>query len=145
MTCYAVFYVLHGKSYYLAPVYPMLLAAGAVVIEFALDRPETGQPRMQWLKPVVAIILIASGAHLLPIVVPVLSPRSLSRLHQNSTLPNCRLPSTRTQLRHFRSGIRISLDGKKSRTKPRSPGIESQSRNETIAASSAGLRTGRGN
>jgi len=74
VTCYAVFYVLHGKSYYLAPVYPMLLAAGAVVIEFALDRPETGKPRMQWLKPVIAIILIASGAHLLPIVVPVFSP-----------------------------------------------------------------------
>src|SRR5271169_2634099 len=33
LVCYAVFFVLHGKSYYLAPVYPMLLAAGAVVIE----------------------------------------------------------------------------------------------------------------
>jgi hypothetical protein len=74
LVCYAVFYVLHGKNYYLAPVYPMLLAAGAVLIEFALDRPETRRPRLQWLKPVIAIILIASGSHLLPIVVPVLSP-----------------------------------------------------------------------
>jgi hypothetical protein len=32
LVCYAVFFVLHGKIYYLAPVYPMLLAAGAVVI-----------------------------------------------------------------------------------------------------------------
>ena len=30
LVCYAVFFVLHGKNYYLGPVYPMLLAAGAV-------------------------------------------------------------------------------------------------------------------
>src|SRR3984893_9655001 len=35
LVCYTVFFVLHGKSYYLAPIYPMLLAAGAVVIETA--------------------------------------------------------------------------------------------------------------
>src|SRR5271169_3349816 len=29
LVCYTVFFVLHGKSYYLAPIYPMLLAAGA--------------------------------------------------------------------------------------------------------------------
>ncbi len=38
LVCFAVFFLLHGKSYYLAPVYPMLLAAGAVVIESAIDR-----------------------------------------------------------------------------------------------------------
>ncbi|HKI26999.1 MAG TPA: glycosyltransferase family 39 protein [Candidatus Sulfotelmatobacter sp.] len=37
LVCYAVFYILHGKMYYLAPVYPMLMAAGAVMIETALD------------------------------------------------------------------------------------------------------------
>ena len=30
---YTVFFVLHGKNYYLAPVYPMLMAAGAVMLE----------------------------------------------------------------------------------------------------------------
>ncbi|HME36679.1 MAG TPA: glycosyltransferase family 39 protein [Candidatus Sulfotelmatobacter sp.] len=83
LVCYAVFFVLHGKSYYLAPVYPMLLAAGAVVIESAIDgraegradaRPESGQRRLQWLKPVIAVVLIANGVYLAPIVVPVLSP-----------------------------------------------------------------------
>ena len=33
LVCYTVFFVLHGKNYYLAPVYPMLFAAGAVMIE----------------------------------------------------------------------------------------------------------------
>jgi hypothetical protein len=85
LVCYAVFFVLHGKNYYLAPVYPMLLAAGAVVLESALDRPETGQARLQWLKPVIVIVLLASGAHLTPVVVPVLSPDKF--LEYAKTLP----------------------------------------------------------
>jgi dolichyl-phosphate-mannose-protein mannosyltransferase len=71
LVCYAVFFALHGKSYYLAPAYPMLLAAGAVVIESAVDRG-----RRQWLKPVIAAILLSVGALLAPVVVPVLSPES---------------------------------------------------------------------
>src|SRR6266567_2508120 len=48
LVCYSVFFVLHGKNYYLAPIYPMVLAAGAVVLESALDRP-----RRAWLKPAI--------------------------------------------------------------------------------------------
>jgi 4-amino-4-deoxy-L-arabinose transferase-like glycosyltransferase len=97
LVCYTAFFVLHGKSYYLSPVYPMLLAAGAVVIEGAIDgwadartklqadarrtdvrstnaRPEGGRRRLQWLKPVIIVALIADGVYLSPIVIPVLSP-----------------------------------------------------------------------
>ena len=84
LTCFTVFFVLHGKNYYLAPIYPMLLAAGAVVIESAIegrkiDGPETasleaGRHRRAWLKPAIVILLLAAGAHLAPVVVPVLSP-----------------------------------------------------------------------
>jgi hypothetical protein len=84
LVCYTVFFVLHGKSYYLAPVYPMLLAAGAVVIESAIDGKGIGNSEMnnrqnvrtgrQWLKPAIALILLANGAYLAPVVVPVLSP-----------------------------------------------------------------------
>jgi len=77
---YAIFFVLHGKNYYLTPVYPMLLAAGAVVIEVGISRP-----RLTWLKPVIAIVLIASGVHLAPVVVPVLSPEHF--LAYAKTLP----------------------------------------------------------
>ena len=69
VVCYAALFVLHGKSYYLAPVYPMLLAAGAVVVDFALDRRST-----VWLKPAIAIVLLASGARLAPVTVPVFLP-----------------------------------------------------------------------
>jgi hypothetical protein len=69
VVCYTVFFLLHGKNYYLAPIYPMLLAAGAMVMESALTRPRVG-----WLKPAIVVILLASGVHLAPIVIPVLSP-----------------------------------------------------------------------
>ena len=69
LVCYGVFFFLHGKNYYLAPIYPMLLAAGAVIIESALARPRWG-----WLKPTVVAILILHGIYLIPITVPVLSP-----------------------------------------------------------------------
>jgi hypothetical protein len=69
LVCYAALFTLHGKNYYLAPIYPMLLAAGAVVVDFAFDRPATA-----WLKAAIAIVLLGDGAHLLPVTVPVLSP-----------------------------------------------------------------------
>jgi hypothetical protein len=83
LVCYAVFFVLHGKSYYLAPVYPMLLAAGAVVIEGAIDGrasartdvpAQSWRRRLQWLKPVIVVVLLANGVYLSPIVIPILSP-----------------------------------------------------------------------
>jgi Dolichyl-phosphate-mannose-protein mannosyltransferase len=89
LTCFTVFFVLHGKNYYLAPIYPMLLAAGAVAIESAIDRrsfdhqgidrqkdavPKNAHPGRSWTKPALVIALLATGAHLTPVVVPVLSP-----------------------------------------------------------------------
>lgn len=69
LVCYAIFFGLHGKVYYISPIYPMLLAAGAVVFEAALSRRSVA-----WLKPVIAVVLVAGGARIAPMVVPVLSP-----------------------------------------------------------------------
>jgi hypothetical protein len=90
LVCFTIFFVLHGKNYYLAPVYPMLLAAGAVVIGSVIDGKRNGDqenihPRLAWLKPVIVIILLASGAHLVPITVPVLAPQQF--LAYAKTLP----------------------------------------------------------
>jgi hypothetical protein len=78
LICFTTFFILHGKNYYLAPVYPMLLAAGAVIIESAIDGEKSDaleKPRgLRWLKPVIIVILLASGAHLAPVIVPILSP-----------------------------------------------------------------------
>ncbi|PWT90629.1 MAG: hypothetical protein C5B55_09405 [Blastocatellia bacterium] len=70
--CYLVsfttFVVLKGKNYYLAPIYPMLLAAGAVMVEVGVDRT-----RQAWLRPAIIVLLLAGGAWFAPLVIPVFS------------------------------------------------------------------------
>jgi hypothetical protein len=62
-----VFIVLHGKNYYLVPIYPMLLAAGSVVFERGIERPG-----LRWLKPISVILILVGGAWFAPLVVPIL-------------------------------------------------------------------------
>jgi len=73
LACYAIFFALRGKNYYLAPIYPMLLAAGAVQIEHFIDSPQASPARQSW-KPSIVVALLISGAIGLPMSVPVLSP-----------------------------------------------------------------------
>ena len=68
LVSFTVIAVLHGKNYYLAPIYPMLLSAGSVLFEQALARP-----RFSWLKPVSVALILAGGAWFAPVVVPLLS------------------------------------------------------------------------
>ena len=67
LAAFAVFVVLHGKNYYLAPIYPVYLAAGAMVIESYIARS-----RQVWLKPALILLILAGGAWLAPVVMPVL-------------------------------------------------------------------------
>ncbi|HZE70001.1 MAG TPA: glycosyltransferase family 39 protein [Pyrinomonadaceae bacterium] len=88
LVAFVAFVLLKGKNYYLAPIYPMLLAAGAVMIENAIERTRHGffvtqavSLRMQtnslryarWLKPAIIVLLLAGGAWLAPLIVPVFS------------------------------------------------------------------------
>ena len=66
--CFAAFVVLRGKNYYLAPIYPMLFAAGAITLENGIGRVRQG-----WLKPAILVLLLAGGGWFAPLVVPVLS------------------------------------------------------------------------
>jgi len=64
-----VFMVLHGKDYYVAPAYPMLLAAGSVAWEGWIERRRLG-----WLKPVWVLLLLVPALAFLPLLAPVVSP-----------------------------------------------------------------------
>ena len=64
---FAVFVILKGKNYYLAPIYPVYLAAGCVVIDDAIDRF-----RQLWLKPVIVALALAGGAIFAPLAMPIL-------------------------------------------------------------------------
>ena len=67
LAAFTVFVVLEGKNYYLGPIYPVYLAAGAVVIESFIARS-----RQVWLKPALVALILAGGAWLAPVVMPVL-------------------------------------------------------------------------
>jgi 4-amino-4-deoxy-L-arabinose transferase-like glycosyltransferase len=58
---------LHGKIYYLAPAYIMLLAAGAVWWERRIFSMKNA-----WLKPAVLIPLVLSGIMAAPLAMPIL-------------------------------------------------------------------------
>jgi len=69
---------LHGKMYYLAAVYPMLFAAGAVWMESV-----TRRKAWVWAKPGLAGAIIAVSGIYLPTILPVLSvPHFLSYEHK---------------------------------------------------------------
>ena len=78
---YVVIFLQHGKNYYLAPVYPMLFAAGAVALDSLLQRSHA----ISWIKPVLATVIFVNGVYLIPITVPLLSPDRF--LAYTKTLP----------------------------------------------------------
>jgi Dolichyl-phosphate-mannose-protein mannosyltransferase len=74
VTVLAVFILLQGKDYYATPVYPMLLAGGAVAIERLLAPGQRA-----WTKPLAAAVIPLATLPLLPLFVPVLSPQGFLR------------------------------------------------------------------
>lgn len=67
----ALFLALHGKDYYSAPAYTMVLAAGGVIIERLLEswrRPRAAAI----LRPACFVWLVTAVALILPLVLPVL-------------------------------------------------------------------------
>lgn len=64
---------LHGKDYYVAPIYPMLLAGGAVAREDALGRWRITKGHV-WPKAATLAVITVSGAILAPLTIPLLPP-----------------------------------------------------------------------
>ncbi len=74
VSIFILFIVQNAKPAYLAPVYPMLFAGGAVLIESFVER---GKWRGRILKPVIVTALVVALAFVLPMVLPVLPPKQL--------------------------------------------------------------------
>ncbi|CAA9452526.1 MAG: hypothetical protein AVDCRST_MAG37-2515 [uncultured Rubrobacteraceae bacterium] len=71
-----LFVVQNARFYFLAPAYPMLFAAGGVVIERFVRRRGWG-----WFKPAYASVLAVSGVVVAPLtVVPVLPVETLAKI-----------------------------------------------------------------
>lgn len=66
----ATIILLRGKNYYVAAVYPILFAAGAVAFE------QLTQTRARWSRPVYVTVLLLSLVILAPTVAPILVPET---------------------------------------------------------------------
>ena len=62
----------HSKPYYLSPAFPMLLAAGALVVEGFSERRS-----WRWVRPAWLVVLALGGAMTAPFAVPVLPVEAL--------------------------------------------------------------------
>ena len=71
---YVTLFVLRGKGYYLMPIYPMLLAAGAVLLEEA-----AAPPRRHWLRRALTAAMLVTGVIAAPLAVPLLPVETFIR------------------------------------------------------------------
>jgi hypothetical protein len=72
LAVFVTFFILHGKDYYTSPVYPIVLAAGAV----ALERLSQGR-RGLWARALFVMLLLFATAAIIPLNLPLLSPPHL--------------------------------------------------------------------
>lgn len=71
----AIMIHLLAKDYYVAPVYPVLFAAGALAWQGAF----TQSRKTAWMLPAWCVVLVALGAMALPMAIPVLPPQTWIR------------------------------------------------------------------
>ncbi len=73
---YVLFTVSGAKFYFLAPAYPMLLAAGAVTVERVTVRQSWG-----WIRPVYVGLLVLGGVAVAPVALPLLPPATFGQIY----------------------------------------------------------------
>jgi Dolichyl-phosphate-mannose-protein mannosyltransferase len=73
----AIFLFMNGKSYYMLPIYPVLMAAGGVAVE-----DWTEEARWTWARVALPTLLVISGLIALPFGVPLLPIDSFLRYSQ---------------------------------------------------------------
>jgi len=69
------FIALKAKNYYVAPIYPLLFAAGAI----SLERMAAGRRLGTWVRSAYVALVIVIGALLMPLSVPIFSPENFIR------------------------------------------------------------------
>ena len=66
--------VLHAKDYYVAPIYPILFAAGGIAWESRFAGRRSVAENRAFAFPVLEILLIVVGILILPMAIPVMTP-----------------------------------------------------------------------
>jgi len=94
-----VMMALHGKDYYLAPIYPMLFAAGAVFWE-TLTEP---RPSLRWVRRALPCTVVVACLISVPLALPVLPPDKIAPYMRALGIANTRTETTMTGVlpQHF--------------------------------------------
>jgi hypothetical protein len=95
----AMMFLAHAKPYYIAPIYPVVFAAGAVMVERWLA---TGRRRLA--RPVVVVAMLLGGAALAPFALPLLPLPTTDRIIQQLLGPAIRSPADLTLEFHEQYG-----------------------------------------
>ena len=80
-----------GRTYYLLPAYPMLLAGGAVAIEQWFSRVG-----WSWVRPAYTGVIAATGMLLAPVLLPLLPPESYIRYTSTIGISQPKLETRKT-------------------------------------------------
>lgn len=90
----AIMIHLYAKDYYVAPVYPVLFAAGALAWQTAFSQSR----KTAWLLPTWCVVLVILGAITLPMAIPVMPPNTWIRytkaMHLTSGVTNSETAAT---------------------------------------------------
>lgn len=73
---FAIMLALHAKDYYVIPIYPILFAAGGIAWERRLARRTLVQRNRAYAFPIIETILLVTGAIVLPMAIPVMTPQT---------------------------------------------------------------------
>lgn len=95
---FGIMLVLHAKDYYLAPIYPAFLAAGAIAWEHRFGESRAVKGGRALAIPILASVLLITGLLILPMASPVLAPdawvRYTTAMHlQSSNTENAKTSS----------------------------------------------------
>ena len=69
LVVYGVFMMGNGKDYYVAPMYPAVLAGGAMAIERLVNGLT-----WRWVRPAMVTVLLIGGGVIAPLAIPILPP-----------------------------------------------------------------------
>ena len=74
----ALMFILHAKDYYLAPIYPMLYAAGALAWQTRLTTRRPAAVHRVAGFPILTSVFLLAGLILLPLASPILQPQTFA-------------------------------------------------------------------
>ncbi|HKS70802.1 MAG TPA: glycosyltransferase family 39 protein [Ktedonobacterales bacterium] len=78
LVLFVIFALESAKTYFLAPAYPMLYAAGAGVFERAYERARSGR---RWVLPSYVGVMVLTGVLLAPLAMPILPPATWAQAY----------------------------------------------------------------